>query len=141
MLVKKIMTQRVVTVGLDDNLKSVRDIFLRVKFHHILVVDKNVLCGVLSDRDLLKAISPNIDTPREKTSDTATLNKKVHQIMNREAISLLPDTDIYHAISVFNQHCISCIPIVDENRHVLGILSWRDIFRAIEDNRKRKKRS
>lgn len=134
LLVESIMTKRVVTIELDDTLKVVKRIFEEVSFHHLLVVEKGVLYGVLSDRDFLKAVSPNIDMPNESVHDIATLNKKVHQIMSRKPISLPGNADIYQAISTFNQHNISCIPIVSENNHPVGILSWRDILRVIESN-------
>lgn len=133
------MTKRVVSVELDDTLGTVKHIFEQAAFHHLLVVEKGTLYGVLSDRDLFKAISPRIGTMNESAKDIATLNKKVHQVMSRKPVSISPDTDVYQAISVFNLHKISCIPVVNENNHPVGVLSWRDILRAIEDNYNRKK--
>lgn len=138
MIVDQIMSKPVVTVHLDDTLSVVKHIFDNAKFHHLLVVEKGTLFGVLSDRDLLKALSPFIGTPSQTLHDKATLNKKVHQIMSRKPITLPPQANVYDAISVFNQHSISCIPIVDANEHILGIVSWRDILKAIEKNRNKK---
>jgi acetoin utilization protein AcuB len=132
MRIDKVMTQPVVSVHLDDNLKTVKDIFDQGRFHHLLVVENNVLLGVISDRDLLKAISPNIGTVNERAKDEASLNKKVHQIMSRKPICLPPSADVYEAIHLFNHNKVSCIPIVSEERVPLGIVSWRDIFRVIE---------
>jgi acetoin utilization protein AcuB len=140
MLVDKIMTKRVVSVELDDTLRTVKHIFEQGSFHHLLAVEKGKLYGVLSDRDLLKAISPRIGTLNESAQDIATLNKKVHQVMSRKPVSIAPDTNVYQAISLFNQHRISCLPVVDDNNHPVGILSWRDVFRAIEDTQNKKKK-
>ncbi|MDP5130581.1 MAG: CBS domain-containing protein [Paraglaciecola sp.] len=128
------MTQPIVSVGLDDTLKVVKHIFENAKFHHLLVVEDGVLFGVLSDRDLLKALSPFIGTPRETPHDTVTLNRKVHQIMTRKPITLLPNADVHTAISIFNRYNISCIPIVNEDGKPVGIVSWRDILRSIENS-------
>nr|WP_268820389.1 CBS domain-containing protein [Paraglaciecola sp. G1-23] len=133
------MTKRIVTVELDDTLKVVKNIFEQAAFHHLLVVENGKLYGVLSDRDLFKAVSPRIGLPGETPQDIATLHKKVHQIMSRKPVCLSPDADVYQAISIFNQHKISCIPIVDERVHPIGILSWRDILRVIEVNHNKKK--
>lgn len=134
MLIQKLMSKPIVSVGLDDSLKVVKHIFENAKFHHLLVIEDGVLFGVLSDRDLLKAISPFIGTPNEKAHDTVTLNRKVHQIMTRKPITLTVDADVYTAISIFNRHNISCIPIVNDKGLPVGIISWRDILRAIEEN-------
>jgi acetoin utilization protein AcuB len=138
MLINQLMSKPIVTVELDDTLKVVKNIFERAKFHHLLVVEKDVLYGVISDRDLLKAISPHIGTPQETVHDTVTLNKRVHQIMTRKPITLLPSADVYDAIAIFNQYSISCIPIVNEQKRPVGIISWRDILRAIEANHRKK---
>ena len=58
--------------------------------------------------------------------------------MSRKPITLTPLADVYEAISIFNQHSISCIPIVNEAGAPLGIVSWRDVFRAIEINHNKK---
>lgn len=135
MRVGQLMTQRVVSVQLDDSLRIVKDIFDNTCFHHLLVVDAGKLQGVVSDRDLLKAMSPNIDTPGETAKDLASLNKKVHQVMTRELITINAEAGIYAAIKLFNQHRISSLPVVDEKGKALGILSWRDIFKALEEKR------
>jgi len=33
------------------------------------------------------------------------------------------------AIGLFNQHKISCLPVINERGEPVGIVSWRDIFR------------
>jgi acetoin utilization protein AcuB len=135
MSVEKIMSKRVVTVEMDDSLKMVKEIFDNTRFHHLLVVESGKLFGVISDRDLLKALSPNIGTIAETTRDAATLNKRVHQIMARKPITLGPNAGIYRAIEIFNNHKISCIPVVDDEHKPVGIISWRDILKAIEAKR------
>ena len=135
MSVEQLMSRPLVTIKLDDSLRKVKGIFDSTRFHHLLVVESDELFGVISDRDLLKAISPNIGTAAETASDTATLNKKVHQVMTRKLVTMGPDAGIYDAIEIFNKHNISCIPVVDGERKPVGIISWRDILKAIESIR------
>ena len=139
MNVNKIMTHSIVTVEMDDSLKTVKDIFDSVSFHHLLVLDAGKLFGIVSDRDLLKAISPNIGLASETEKDLATLNKKVHQILSRKPITVSSQSDIYDAIAIFNENRISCIPVVDDNNVPVGILSWRDILKVIGTKRKKSK--
>jgi len=136
MSIEKIMSKRIVTIEMDDSLAVVKDIFDNSRFHHLLVVESGILFGVVSDRDLLKALSPNIGTASETTKDLATLNKRVHQILTRKPITLSPTSGIYDAIDIFNNHSISCIPVVDDAQKPVGLISWRDILKAI-DTKKR----
>lgn len=128
MNIKEIMSKRIVTIELDDTLRVANEIFEKVKFHHLLVVEKNRLFGILSDRDLLKALSPNLGCAAETQEDRATLNKRVHQVMSREPITLKDNAQVYDAIHLFNTETITCIPIVDELNRPVGIISWRDIL-------------
>jgi len=51
--------------------------------------------------------------------------------MTRNPISLHPGASVLDAVNMFNTHRISCIPIVDIDRQPVGILSWRDILKAL----------
>jgi len=132
MSVEEIMSDSIVSVELDDSLKTVKEIFDNTNFHHLLVVASGKLFGVISDRDLLKALSPNIGTKFETEKDSASLNKRVHQIVTRKPVVLERSAGLYDAIHLFNNHKISCIPIVDDQHKPAGIVSWRDILKYIE---------
>lgn len=130
-----IMTTRVVSVDMDDKLGTVKKLFDCLKFHHLLVVQSGKLFGVVSDRDLLKALSPNLGSKFESEKDVATLDKRVHQIMSRNPISLPPTASVQDAVIIFNTHRISCIPIVNAEDQPVGILSWRDILKSLAATR------
>ncbi len=130
MNLRSIMTTRVVTVELDDPLEIVKKIFDSVKFHHLLVVEGGRLCGVISDRDLLRALSPYVGTRSETARDAATLKKRVHQIMTRRPVTLPPEATLTDAVKLFLEHRVSCIPVVDEAFKPVGILSWRDVLKS-----------
>jgi len=127
---RSIMTARVVTVEVDDPLETVKSIFDSVKFHHLLVVEKGKLCGVISDRDLLRALSPYVGTPSENARDLATLKKRAHQIMTRKPVTLPPEAAVADAVKLFLEHRVSCIPVVDPAFKPVGIVSWRDLLRS-----------
>ncbi|HEY3487912.1 MAG TPA: CBS domain-containing protein [Gammaproteobacteria bacterium] len=131
MSVQDIMTKSVISVGVQDSLATVKQIFANAGFHHLLVVEGEELIGVVSDRDLLKAMSPNIDTPLETPDDTLTLEKKVYQIMSTDLIVLPNSACVGDAVNTFNSHSISCIPVVDHRQKPVGIISWRDILRIL----------
>jgi acetoin utilization protein AcuB len=135
MSVQDIMTRSVVSVGVEDSLATVKEIFANAGFHHLLVVEGEELIGVVSDRDLLKAMSPNIDTPLETPDDTLTLEKRVYQIMSTNLIVLTDDACVGDAVNTFNNHSISCIPVVDRQQKPVGIISWRDILKILPVHR------
>lgn len=132
MTLGKIMTARIVTVEMDDRLEVVKEIFDTMKFHHLLVVDEHKkLSGVLSDRDLLRALSPYVGSATETARDLATLNKRVHQMMTRRPITLRQESGIAEAVELLLKNRISCLPIVDDDFKPIGIVSWRDLLRTL----------
>jgi acetoin utilization protein AcuB len=132
MTLDKIMTARVVTVDMDDRLEVVKEIFDTMNFHHLLVVDEHKkLSGVLSDRDLLRALSPYVGSVAETARDLATLNKRVHQIMSRHPLTLRPHSSVAEAANLLLENRISCVPIVDGDFMPVGIVSWRDLLKAL----------
>ena len=130
--IANIMSTRVVSVHMDDSLQSLREVFAATGFHHLVVVHDNTLQGIISDRDLMKSISPFVDTLSERLLDRATLDKRAHQIMTREVITLNPSDSVFAAITLFNNHKISCIPIIDGDSHPVGMVSWRDVMKFMQ---------
>lgn len=127
-----IMTKNVVTVSMDERLEAIRQIFAEKRFHHLLVLEDKRLVGVVSDRDLLKSISPFVATMSERPQDRWTLNKRVHQIMTRKLITAKADMEIAAAAKLLVEHGVSCLPVVsDDGAEVVGIVTWKDILKCL----------
>lgn len=132
-MIKSFIHTPIVTVELDDSLAVIKDIFDHTTFHHLLVVENHKLKGVISDRDLLKALSPNIGTLAERPHDIATLNKRAHQIMSRNLHTLPASATLNDAIELLLAHRVSCIPIINPLHEVEGIITWRDLLPELLD--------
>jgi acetoin utilization protein AcuB len=130
--ITQLMSASPVTVEPDDTLATVKEIFDRLAFHHLPVVEDYRLVGLVSDRDLLKALSPHLGSAAETARDLATLKKRVHLVMKRKLVTLPVTACLADAIRVFNLERVSCIPVVDAEQRPLGILTWRDVMRALD---------
>ncbi len=56
---------------------------------------------------------------------------KVRDYMTRGLITLKPDMDLFDAISILQTNRISGAPVVDQNGHLIGVLSEGDCLNAI----------
>jgi len=130
MLVRDIMRERVASVGMDDKLETVREIFAQAPFHHLLVLEQDKLVGIVSDKDLYRAISPYLDSFAENQRDRDTLARKVHQIMSREPVTVSPELGVRAAAELMLARGISCLPVLAQGQ-VVGIITWRDLLRAV----------
>ena len=124
------MSRRVISIAMDDTLASARELFLEFHFHHLLVLDSERLVGVISDRDLLKAISPFIGSLSELDRDRSTLNKRAHQIMTRNPVTVAAGETAEIAAQRLLAKRVSCLPVVTQDGKVDGIVSWRDLLAA-----------
>ncbi|MGL5048078.1 MAG: CBS domain-containing protein [Shewanella sp.] len=128
-IIADIMSSRVVTIEMDDRLTVAKEIFDQASFHHLLVVDKNQLEGVLSERDLLRAISPNLGASAQTARDLETLQKRVHQVMTRNPVTVAPHIHLDTATRMLLDNNIGCLPVLEGSK-LVGIVTWKDLLRA-----------
>lgn len=127
--VRDIMTRKVLTVDMDRSLNDVRRVFERAPFHHLVVIEDGKLVGLVSDRDVYRAISPFAGTPTERSCDAFTLRKHVHQIMTRSPKTCEPDDTAEEACKRMLEERISCLPVVNDRGKCVGIVTIRDVAR------------
>jgi acetoin utilization protein AcuB len=129
MVVEAVMTREVVTVSADDTLEHVREVFRSHAFHHLVVMDGDKVAGVMTDRDLLKNLSPFIGTRVERAEDEFLLKRKVHQAMERKLVSVKPGTLVRAAAAALLEQHVSCLPVIDEAGKLQGVITWHDLLR------------
>lgn len=127
-----LMSRRLVTVGMDDSLDLVRKLLRRHDIHHLPVIDSGRLVGIISDRDLLRALSPALGTASETTRDAATLHKRAHQVMSRQLVTVAPEATVAAAVKLLVARKLSCLPVCAPEQQLLGLLSWRDLARHLD---------
>ncbi|GHE81327.1 CBS domain-containing protein [Thalassotalea profundi] len=130
MSISQIMSKKLITLDIDDDLNKAKNIFEQHNIHHILVLNNKELAGVITDRDLYKHLSPYIGTSKETPRDSTLLHKKVHLIMSRDLVTTNENSTINEAVLLFYKHHISCLPIINDEYQPVGIISWRDIIKV-----------
>ena len=130
--VSEIMTRKIVTVALDDDLAAVRSLFDQHGFHHVMVMEEGRLAGVISDRDLLRHLSPFIGRMSERSQDLHTLQVRVHQVMTRKLTTVTANITIEEAAKIMLAENVSCLPVVSSDGQPVGIVTWRDLLQVLQ---------
>lgn len=126
--VRDIMTTPVYSVDMDDSIFNVNRLFERERCHHVVVKNHHRAHGVISDRDILKVVSPFVGNKTlERSQDVNTLKQRVHQIMSRNLITIAPDETVTAAAAKMLRERVSCLPVIDDLDAVVGIVTVRDI--------------
>jgi acetoin utilization protein AcuB len=130
MKIEEIMSEEVTCIDLDDRLSVVRELFIKHKFHHLMVTDrKNQLVAVISERDYLKATNSNLELPAASEKDLAMLNKRVHQIVSKKLVAIKQFSPFSEAIKTFHDTGMSCLPVINSNNQPVGVITSRDIIK------------
>ncbi len=61
-------------------------------------------------------------------------DSKVYEFMNRDVICVTPDKTLLHVKEIMRIKRISGVPVVDDGKRVIGIVSLEDIIKALEGN-------
>lgn len=132
MFVSKSMTRKVVTIDPETGILEAQDLMAKNRIRHLPVVDAgNTLIGIITDRDIRSAIpyelvkDPHKHEEREKAAGI-----KVGQIMTKDPIVITPLYTIQDALLLIQREKVGAFPVVDEERHLKGIISVRDLLRA-----------
>lgn len=143
MQIREIMTTKVITIGPDETVKKAASIICLKKISGIPVVDtNNILMGIVSEKDILRAIYPTyqefFDNPQDfkvfadlsrRYKDMANL--KITEILSGRLITVSQDTALLEVLSLMISKRIRRIPITDNNGILVGIVSQGDIHQAL----------
>jgi acetoin utilization protein AcuB len=127
--IQSIMSRPAVTIGLDQTIEDARVMLQVNHFHHLVVVEGEAVVGVVSDRDVLRNVSPFVGKLAERPADVASLHRRIHQVMTRHPMTVRPTTLAEDAARLMLDRGVSCLPVVDARGGCVGIVTIRDVAR------------
>lgn len=134
MSAEEIMQKEVVWGSPDD---SVQQAFTKMQHHNVgymMIGQHGVLEGIVSNSDLTGAISPYlrpIFAKWRRSSDDATLQIKIKWIMSRPVRTIKPQASLAAVIENMCKFGGRCLPVVDQQGKVQGLVTVFDIFKAL----------
>lgn len=131
--VKEIMTTNLITVSENDPLIKVKQIFDEYDFHHIPVLDKGKLCGIISKSDLLFFVRGFTSEPHENYDKLRLKTFAARDIMTKALGKMESSDRINVALEVFKKNLFHAIPIED-NGDLVGIVTTHDIIKHLSMN-------
>jgi acetoin utilization protein AcuB len=132
-LLKEVMTPNPITLNIDENFCQVANIFQERNIRHLPIVNNNgELFGVISQRDLYRIATPERGLDGEYIYDMGELGKLVvkNHIVH-EPIALCEDDPLAKAMELMIEKKLGCIPITDQNKKVVGIITVIDALKIL----------
>lgn len=129
-LVKDIMTKSLVTVDSSATVNEAAKLMEKSKVGSVLVMEKNVPIGIMTDRDFAIRIAAH----------AYPIHTKVKQVMSSPLVHVSPNDEVWVAADLMYSRKIRRLPVLDEDE-LLGIVTATDFVKLYtvcnrEDTRK-----
>ncbi len=116
MRVSEIMTNAAVTDQPDDTLSEAASTMWRQQTGSLLVIDGEDLVGILTERDVLKAVATGANL-----TDT-----RISEVMTKDLVTVGPQTSLREAAKVMADRWIRHLPVMGGGK-LVGVVSQRDL--------------
>ncbi|MGI8972641.1 MAG: CBS domain-containing protein [Gaiella sp.] len=116
----EIMRAELVEVAPEDTLGEVADRLNDVGMGAAVVKDFGKLIGIITERDLLKAMAARVHTSEAR----------VRQWMTEDPVTALGDTEAEDAAKQMLERGFRHLPVVEESGQVIGLVSLRRVVAA-----------
>lgn len=124
-----LMTEEVLSVAIDEPAGEVLRLFAGYPVHHLPVLSGREVVGMLSSADVMKL---EYFLPRNGTDAQSYLSQRltVAALVRREPVTVQADQTVQDAAELMARHGIHALPVVDSQRHLLGIVTTSDLIAA-----------
>ena len=141
--VKNVMTNLVVMVRPEDSIQEAARRLVRNGISGAPVVKDGKVVGVISEVDVARALTGPAYIDRGlQTTDVLSLimrtsatshkhNRTVADVMSSQVFTIGPNESLFRAAQLLDRHDIKRLPVVDDERYLVGILSRGDLVRAM----------
>jgi CBS domain-containing protein len=114
--VQDVMTQATVTESPEDSLRSAAERMWRQQTGSLLITDNGQLTGIITERDVLRAVALGADPDRSS----------VDEVMTTQPFTVPPDMPLQQAAREMAVRWIRHLPVVAGGQ-LLGVVSMRDV--------------
>ena len=127
------MSPNVVSVRAGDSLRSITVIVQIRKLRHLPVIDDDgQLIGIVTDRDIKRALPSPLSPSAAEEYDEIVDNTTIDRVMTREPFTVSSGSSLFETALRMSQRKIGGMPVVD-NGQLVGIITATDILRTFID--------
>lgn len=119
MRVGDLASTKLIEVGPQQSVREASIAMWERKIGSVLIQEDGRLAGILTERDILKAMATGIDVDKTAVAD----------LMTRDVITVGPDWEVYEAAAEMSARRIRHLVMVEDQK-IVGVLSIRDLLLA-----------
>jgi CBS domain-containing membrane protein len=128
MTVKDVMTLKVMTLKMDEQLSLADDVMHLSRIRHLPVLDGSGerLVGIVSQRDLFRGALAQAVGYTQRARRKLLSKLKIKDVMSADVVTTTPDTPLEQAARMLIERKIGCLPVVGADGRLAGILTEAD---------------
>jgi CBS domain-containing protein len=127
--ISEIMTKQVHHIDINDPVINARNMMDKYEIHHLPVMERGKLVGMLSANDL-KRVQYVCDFIGERLEESTVFKSlSIEELMTEKVQSLTTNATTTEAAQVFSNVSFQSLPIL-ENDELVGIVTTKDVFAA-----------
>ena len=130
-LVQDWMTPEVITIAPETSLKEAHDIMRKKNIRRLPVVTHGKVLGIVTLGDIRGAEPSRASSLSVWEMNEMLANLKVSEIMTRNPGTIQATASVGDAARIMLEKKFSGLPVVDEENHLVGIITESDIFRLV----------
>jgi predicted transcriptional regulator len=125
-LVSEVLTSKVIAFRENFTTIDVVKAFNGYRISSAPVVnEQNEVVGYVSESDLIKCLGNCLFFDEQR-------NPTVDSIMSKEVLAVSPNWDLFELDNFFISNKVRSAPVVDNENHIIGVVTRRDALRALE---------
>ncbi|MFC1794945.1 CBS domain-containing protein [Planctomycetota bacterium] len=131
------MQNQITWASPDDTLQQAFAKMQQTDAGYIMIGRDGAIEGIVSKSDITRAMSPYllpIFAKWRRPLDDATLKIRIKWIMSRPVRTIKPKTSLKAIVEYMSQFRGRCLPVMDEEGNVQGLVTASDIFQALLKN-------
>ena len=125
-----IMVPDPITVEVGQNLADVRRALSGERFHHLPVLQRGKLVGIISLNDLVKH---GAGDPEAATAGYLDQHLSIREIMQTNVIGIGHRATVGEAARLLSTGGFHSLPVVDDDQHLRGLVTSTDIIDFLVD--------
>ena len=127
--VNEIMTKSVFTVDIEDTVLKADEIMKEEKIKHVPVLEGTKIVGIINDRKIMEYSLRQLYDAGQNYGDMG-YNKitDFEKLMMPIAHVVYPEDSVAKAVKLMAKHRLDCLPVVDWDMNLEGILTHTDIL-------------
>lgn len=139
-----LMTRDLFPLKSDQTLNVVRLLMRTIHIRHVPILDrKNKFVGLLSHRDLLAYSISKLADINPMAQKELDRHIPIKDVMRTQIATTTEETSLIEAIRLMMKNKFGCLPVVDKENNLVGIITEEDIsrlaIRLLEKDEERQK--